>query len=263
MPDIDINNKIFENPRYKNDIQLFSVLERIKSTAFLLISDGESYVAARNSNDKPAWIWTDGNPSREAAAEIAAGLRRTFGSGVTAFTAKREAAHALLHELGEYEAVGETRLVAQRLDNLIEPQKIGEFRLPRAEERNTVIDFIYNINLEGLNERSLSGAKEAADKCIEDERLFVLEEGGELSGCAGFSAPQNGFMNVGPVYVRPSRRNRGCAAYMVACLSKMIIEQGYVPSLYTDGSNPASNRAYEKVGFVRTGEIVEVRLEKK
>ena len=47
---------------------------------------------------------------------------------------------------------------------------------------------------------------------------------------------------------------------MVAHIGKIIIQKGKIPALYTDLSNPSSNKAYKNVGFIEKGKVDEITL---
>ena len=46
---------------------------------------------------------------------------------------------------------------------------------------------------------------------------------------------------------------------LVAEMSRLLLGQGLLPLLYADASNPASNRAYQKIGFEQVGRVTEYR----
>lgn len=54
-------------------------------------------------------------------------------------------------------------------------------------------------------------------------------------------------------------RGRGYAGMLVAALCKRLLAEGAAPMLYADARNPASNRAYQKIGFERVGSVTEYR----
>ena len=62
------------------------------------------------------------------------------------------------------------------------------------------------------------------------------------------------------VYTAPEARCRGYAAALVAHISRLILESGKTPFLYTDLANPCSNRAYANVGFIPSGRVDEIKL---
>lgn len=45
---------------------------------------------------------------------------------------------------------------------------------------------------------------------------------------------------------------------IVSELCQIIIKEQRTPVLYTDSSNPASNKAYKNVGFVEIGQVTQM-----
>ena len=64
---------------------------------------------------------------------------------------------------------------------------------------------------------------------------------------------------INTVVTERSRRGHGYAGMLVAEMSRLLLEQGLLPLLYADASNPASNRAYQKIGFEQVGRVTEYR----
>ena len=53
---------------------------------------------------------------------------------------------------------------------------------------------------------------------------------------------------------------KGYAGALVGNLCKIIHSENRVPMLYTDMSNPASNKAYKKVGFIECGKVNKIKF---
>ncbi|MBC7414949.1 MAG: GNAT family N-acetyltransferase [Herminiimonas sp.] len=68
---------------------------------------------------------------------------------------------------------------------------------------------------------------------------------------------------VGPVYTDPAYRGRGCAAALVAHLSRELIARGATAvSLFTDLANPVSNGVYRRLGYRMIGQLIHIDLER-
>ena len=79
---------------------------------------------------------------------------------------------------------------------------------------------------------------------------------------ARLSPPAAGAVRVGFVYTPPERRRRGYAAASVAALSAHGLSQGAGECLlYTQLSNPTSNRIYRRIGYEAVGEILAYRFD--
>jgi predicted GNAT family acetyltransferase len=68
-------------------------------------------------------------------------------------------------------------------------------------------------------------------------------------------------MRVGPVYTPPACRGRGYASAAVASLSQRLLDDGASRCmLFTDLSNPTSNKIYDALGYRRFADWEERRF---
>ncbi|HEX3078318.1 MAG TPA: GNAT family N-acetyltransferase [Lachnospiraceae bacterium] len=44
---------------------------------------------------------------------------------------------------------------------------------------------------------------------------------------------------------------------LISEISANLLRENKIPMLYADARNPASNAAYEKIGFIKQGEVTE------
>ncbi len=63
---------------------------------------------------------------------------------------------------------------------------------------------------------------------------------------------------IGYVYTPPQERKKGYASALVAQVSRMVSEEGLVPTLYADVENPDSNKVYRGIGYQDAGVIREI-----
>jgi len=77
--------------------------------------------------------------------------------------------------------------------------------------------------------------------------LWIAGTPVSLAGCTG---PTPNGIRIGPVYTPPEHRNHGYASAAVAALSQLLLERGFRSCfLFTDLSNPTSNKIYQAVGY--------------
>lgn len=89
--------------------------------------------------------------------------------------------------------------------------------------------------------------------------LYLYEVDGMPVCMAGTSRQMPHGRSIGPVYTPPIFRRKGYATAAAAALSRVILERGNeYAALFADASNPASNRAYQKAGFVAVDEVAEI-----
>ena len=67
---------------------------------------------------------------------------------------------------------------------------------------------------------------------------------------------------ISHVFTSREKRGKGYCKSLIHELTKKLLEEGYVPMLYTDYQYLASNRAYKKVGFQEKGMLIQYTIEK-
>ena len=93
---------------------------------------------------------------------------------------------------------------------------------------------------------------------IESAGFWLWEDRGRPVSLAGFSGPTSTGIRIGPVYTPPEHRRRGYATTLVADLSVWLLDQGHRACfLYTDLTNPPSNRIYVEIGYERVCDAME------
>ncbi len=85
-----------------------------------------------------------------------------------------------------------------------------------------------------------------------DAGYWLWEDGDERVSLAGYWGRTGSGIRVGPVYTPPEHRRRGYATILVAELSRWLLSHGYRACyLYTDLTNPTSNKIYVDIGYER------------
>jgi len=90
---------------------------------------------------------------------------------------------------------------------------------------------------------------------IQDQRLYVWEDGGRPVSEAMATRPTPHGISIGLVYTPPELRRRGYATALVAELSQRMLDSGReFCTLFTDLANPISNSIYQKIGYQPIGD---------
>lgn len=86
---------------------------------------------------------------------------------------------------------------------------------------------------------------------IDDQRLIVWVDNGKRVSMAGANPLPAASARIGPVYTPPAFRGRGYAQAVTAAASEYVQRDcARTVFLFTDAVNPASNKAYQRIGFV-------------
>jgi RimJ/RimL family protein N-acetyltransferase len=205
---------------------------------YVLTSDIRPALAAtlveRWLAEDPILPGVDGPP--EAARAIAAAWRQQTGG--TTELRMSEAMHAL--------------------DAVIDPDRPapGMLRPAAPDDRDQLIEWAIAFDAEArmVGETSPERAARTVDARIRSGMLHVWDDGGPVS-FLGVHRAIAGAVRIGPVYTPPALRRRGYASTAVAAASRCALERGARQcTLFTDLSNPTSNKIYAEVGYRRCGE---------
>jgi hypothetical protein len=112
-----------------------------------------------------------------------------------------------------------------------------------ADMHNAMIDEVI------LGPRRL-GTAESELESIRQKRTFFWVDRGEVVSLTIANRPQIKGICVSGVYTPPALRRMGYARALVAEVSKELLARGYeFTNLFTDLSNPTSNKIYQEVGY--------------
>ena len=91
---------------------------------------------------------------------------------------------------------------------------------------------------------------ERVTRRIRDQQLTLWIDEGATVSFAGANALPAASARVGPVYTPPDLRGRSYAQAVVAAASAQVqINEPRTVFLFTDAGNPASNKAYQRIGY--------------
>lgn len=126
----------------------------------------------------------------------------------------------------------------------------GEMKLAEESDAQRAAD-MHNAMIEEVivGPRKLQTAQLVLDN-IRKKCVFFWVDAGEVVSLTLAIRPQIKGICVGGVYTPPALRRRGYARALVAEVSKELLARGYeFTNLFTDLSNPTSNKIYQEVGY--------------
>lgn len=183
---------------------------------------------------------------------LVADLRGTDLPGVVARpdVATGFAARWIAAEGGSWTIAMEERIY--QLTEVIAPGPVtGAMRGATAADRSLLIAWIDGFRREALGEQASRPAAETVDDWLagKGRALWLWDDGGpkSLTGAGGLT-PHG--IRIGPVYTPPEVRGRGYASALVAAVSQAQLDAGRrFCFLYTDITNPTSNKIYQAIGY--------------
>lgn len=136
------------------------------------------------------------------------------------------------------------------LEEVIDPPRPapGNLRGPRPAERDLIVEWNRAF------EREADVVVSDESGALVDARLraggwLIWDDHGPVS-LVGINPPVAGAVRIGPVYTPPELRNRGYASAAVAAASRRALSDGATNCmLFTDVTNPTSNKIYADVGY--------------
>ncbi|WP_321284207.1 GNAT family N-acetyltransferase [Exiguobacterium profundum] len=112
----------------------------------------------------------------------------------------------------------------------------------------------------GLRSSPPEKVTKAVQTMLEREEAVFWEVDGQVVSCAKRARPTENGITVSFVYTSPSARGKGYARSLVADLSRQLLETKSFCVLYTDLTNPTSNKIYREVGYQQIMDSAWVRL---
>jgi predicted GNAT family acetyltransferase len=140
----------------------------------------------------------------------------------------------------------------------------GEGRLATEQDRDLLAEWFYAFEYEAFGKSDKAEAEETVKRWFATPTSMILlwVDDGKAVSMAGSSRPTPHGMRIGPVYTPPEYRGRGYASACTAALSQQMLDAGYQYCfLYTDLSNPTSNRIYQNIGYELVCDIDSYRFE--
>ena len=135
-----------------------------------------------------------------------------------------------------------------RLDRLVEPVAEGRAVIAGGEHREfgraCVAAFVREAN------DSMRSTDAMADRAIDQGQMHLwLDPSGEPASMACRRPVLAGSARIGPVYTPPEKRGHGCGSGVTASATRSILDEGGIPTLFTDLANPTSNKIYQALGY--------------
>ena len=195
----------------------------------------------------------DSPRQNEAVALIAEHLQRTHAR-IPGVTADSAIAHAFAEEWRRQTGEPYHIAVAERIYRLERviptPGVSGGLRTITPEDRDLLIAW-----LDAFQREAIPGVATPPERLVDQlfsssaRRMFLWVDGGPVS-MAGTTGETPHGIRIGPVYTPPELRGKGYASACVAALSQRLLDEGRrFCFLFTDLSNPTSNKIYQAIGY--------------
>lgn len=141
-------------------------------------------------------------------------------------------------------------MLYQHQGEIVGGEADGRARVAATNDLATVVAMLDAFDLELSMIKSSEPTVRRAQRRIAAEEITVWQRGDEVVAMAGANPLPAQSARVGPVYVRPDHRRSGVAQAVTAAATQHIQRDGpRTVFLFTDARNPASNKAYQRIGY--------------
>ncbi|WP_173192407.1 GNAT family N-acetyltransferase [Paenibacillus alginolyticus] len=126
----------------------------------------------------------------------------------------------------------------------------GNLRKVIENDHPIINEWVYHFCYETNQPISVEEAVKRAARMINKGSLAVWEVNGEMVSMASSIRPTPNNISISYVYTPINERNKGYASDCVSAFTQFLLDRGYkTTSLYTDLSNPTSNKIYIQIGY--------------
>ena len=142
-----------------------------------------------------------------------------------------------------------------RLERVKQPPRpaSGTWRIADERDRRLIADWVVAFRDEvDVESPPIADPDAVAGRWIEQETRigYVWEDGGQVVSLVGAGGETPNGIRIGPVYTPPERRGHGYASSLTAAASQDQLGRGRrFVFLFTDLSNPTSNKIYRSIGY--------------
>ena len=151
------------------------------------------------------------------------------------------------------------------LPTVIQPaSRPGKLRMATKADLAFLPRWIVEMTEETKQIMTMAEAEEYAKVRVESKFLFIWEEDGKPVSMAAKTRPNIKGVSINLVYTPKNLRGKGYASACVAALSDHLLSEGFTfCTLYTDLSNPTSNKIYQNIGYEPVCDYIELKFNEK
>ena len=248
--------KLLEKDKYT-----FFVLGRVMGgQCELLLTDHEKLIICFTCAPYPVWIWT---PDEASDAD----MERTYQIAVKHSLLSGEYHVNLKYDLANYfikRAAADGKRLSISLDmyaydchELIKPTAADGFiHQCNDDDLEELVDFLDLFHEEtGVDKTDRDSYRAHAKTYIDTGNMYFWSntQGCHVASCK--FAPNGNMASINLVFTRPAFRRKHYAENLVYQVTKLAMDAGYIPMLYTDANYIASNACYEKIGYILRGKL--------
>ena len=248
--------KLLENDKYT-----FYVLSRIiGGKCELLLTDHEQLIICYSCHPYPVWIWTaDGANENDMERAYRLAQEYSLLNGKHRFNLKYDLANYFIKRATDDNKKLSifTNMFAYDCRKLIAPTPTdGSIHLCCRKDIDELTNIIETFHNElKMDQADLNSYRLQAEEHINAGRTYFWKnnQGNNVASC--YFTQNGNTASISLVFTRPEFRRKHYAENLVYQVTKIIMNEGLVPMLYTNADYIASNACYKKIGYILQGKL--------
>lgn len=262
---VDLSRKPFADSEVR--FNLFHKILKGKEVIALQWAEGDAVKAIAMCNPGfPMWFWIDEalEPAEKERA-VASLCEAVKENKITGIAAAPEVARKFVEKYTELTGAGyelAMGLQSFHCPEVIAPRPVSGGTIP-ADMRHldTIAEFYAGFIYWGFGKTVTAESQlGTAERLIKSGDLFLWETDDKVVCMTFISDRAARHARINSVYTPPELRGNGYASALVAAVSQKVLDEGRTPILFTDLSNPISNRVYKNIGYKECGKIDEFKF---
>lgn len=263
MKKIDVNDSVFQKMVTGNDDIVFNLFYLIRNSENAMIyTDDKHYIVAQSNYETPVWVYINGElKDNTVITELKELMKASIAQNANVhINAQKEYFQPIMDELKKEEGIILTEFMPMNVyacSKVIEVESSGECITPNAEYKQAMAELIKQMAKDGENHELSDAAAHGFANAMEASKDLFLWKDEEIVSMAMIAHRTEKYARINTVVTDRKYRGKGYAKMLVGEISRKLIENKIIPMLYADARNPSSNTTYQKIGYVKVGEITE------
>ena len=248
----------------KNEIlfNLFYLIADDKNALF--ITDEESFIIGKSRKAPSAWLFVNGILTANAETQIVEAISNALiETPKLIINGESERITGILDKVSGKTGASYTVKMPMNVYACNEHFLIdckGEMVTPTRKCVDDIARLIRQMVLDSENiDIGENSANEWAKARKYADNLFLWRDG-NIVAMAMIAHKTDKYARINTVVTDRKFRGKGYAKMLIATLTNQLLNQGVVPMLYADATNPSSNAVYKKAGYTYQGEITEFQF---
>ena len=259
------NDIVFDKLLTDNDKIIFNLFELIKQNSRAFIAtDDETYIFAESSRRAPSWLYLSGLPqgkSLEELVSLVSGMVKL--NALFKINARDELVRPLLDAVSEECRVPYSPELEMEVYSCNAPHPFerldGRMISPREEHRELMKEFVVGMVRDSAGLSFDTDETEKFTSALLSSQSFFLWENsdGKIVSMAKIAHKANGFARLNAIFTDTDQRGRDYTKMLLSQITVSLLEEGFIPLIYSDRLIVDKNKAFEAIGYKKVGDITQ------